>query len=347
MTMINLRSDTQTLPTAAMLRAMADAPLGDDTFAEDPTVNRLEAIAADRLGKPAALLVLSGTMGNLVSLMCHGRPGDEVLLDIDSHIFLNEVGGMASVAGLMPMPIPSTGGCLAPETVAAAIRAPDIHHPRPRLLCLENSHNRSGGRVLPIDRHRALCRVAHDNGLKVHLDGARLFNAAVAAGVPVSDYAASVDSVTFCLSKGLSGPLGAVIAGSEDFIAAARHCRKRLGGGMRQAGVIAAAGIVALETMVDRLAEDHANARWLAERLAEIPGLAVDLDGVETNMVYVDHRGTGLSTEAVLARWREAGVLASGVPPHEVRLVTHRHIDRDAVEQALRRIRDAMTLATA
>lgn len=339
---INLRSDTQTLPTEAMMAAMASAPLGDDTFEEDPTVNALEAMAAERLGKPAALLVLSGTMGNLVSLMCHARPGDEVILDIDSHIFLNEVGSMASVAGLMPMPVRSARGILDADTVRGAIRGPDVHHPTPKMLCLENTHNRSGGRVAPPDHHKALCDMAHEYGLIVHLDGARLFNAAVSAGVSVDTYTACVDSVTFCLSKGLSGPLGAIVAGEADFIAQARRCRKRIGGGMRQAGVIAAAGIVALENMVDRLAEDHENAKWLAEHLAGIPGLSVDLGSVESNMVYVDHSASGLSTEAIVGMWREAGVLASAVPPQEVRLVTHRHIDRRATENAVDRIVSAM-----
>jgi len=224
------------------------------------------------------------------------------------------------------------------DEVAAAIRKPNVHYPTPRVLCLENTHNRSGGRVVPLDLHRRLCGVAHERGLKVHLDGARIFNAQVAAGIPASEWARDADSVVFCLSKGLSCPLGSVVVGDAEFIERARHSRKRIGGGMRQAGIIAACGIVALESMIDRLAEDHANAKLLAQGLSEVPGLRVDLDKVETNMVYVDHSATGLSTDEVLARVKSAGVLASGSPPKRVRLVTHRHIDRPAIAEAVKRI---------
>ncbi|MEX1368500.1 MAG: GntG family PLP-dependent aldolase [Nannocystaceae bacterium] len=342
MTPINLRSDTQTLPTAPMLEAIASASLGDDTYDEDPTVARLEALAAERLGTEAALLVLSGHMGNLIALMVHAKPGDEVFLDQDSHIFYYEVGSLASVAGLMPWPLRSTGGQLDPEQLRASIRERDIHYPRASLLCLENTHNRAGGRVVPVARHRELCRVAHEHGLRVHLDGARIFNAAIAAGVPVTEYTRDVDSLMLCLTKGLSCPLGSVLAGSREFVQQAEQVRRRLGGGMRQAGVIAAPGIVALESMVDRLADDHRHARRLAEGIAGIPGLAVDLPAVETNMVYVDHEGSGLSTEALLARLRDAGVIASGRPPTKLRLVTHRHHDETTIDEALERIRRAM-----
>ena len=341
MDLINLRSDTQTLPTEEMLEAMRSAPLGDDTYDEDPTVQRLERLAAERMGKEAALLVISGTMGNLVSLLAHTAPGDEVILDLDSHIFYYEAGGLASVAGLMPMLVPSHEGMLDPDAVAVAIRKKNLHYPTPRLLCLENTHNRSGGRVIPLELHRQLCQVARQHRMAVHLDGARIFNAAIAAGVPPSTYTEDVDSVMFCLSKGLSCPLGSLVVGSREFIERADRARKRIGGGMRQAGVIAAAGIVALESMADRLAEDHANAKVLARGIAEIPGLRVDLRTVESNMVYVDHTGTGQSTDEFLALLKRAGVLASGRPPRQVRLVTNRHHDRTVVEEALRRIRRA------
>jgi threonine aldolase len=343
---INLRSDTQTLPTPAMLEAIAAADLGDDTCREDPTVARLEALFAARLGTEAALLVLSGHMGNLVALMVHARPGDEVILDGDSHVFYYEAGSLASVAGLMPWPLPSTEGCLDPDDVAAAIRGRDLHYPRARVLCLENTHNRSGGRVVPLSRHRALCRVAHAQGLAVHLDGARIFNAAIAAGVPVAEYTRDVDSVTVCLTKGLSCPVGSILAGTRDFVERARQVRQRLGGGMRQAGVIAAPGIVALETMVERLADDHRMARRLAEGLVAVPGLRVDLAAVETNMVNADHRGTGLTTDQALARLAAAGVLASGRPPHHLRLVTNRHHDEAAIDDAVTRIHRALGGAT-
>lgn len=342
MDLINMRSDTQTLPTEAMLEAMRTAPLGDDIFGEDPTVTRLESMAAQMLGKEAAMLVISGTMGNLVCLMAHAGPGDEVIIDPEAHIFYYEGGGLSSVAGLMPRTVPSYAGMPDPGEVAAAIREPNVHFPTPRLLCLENTHNRSGGRVVPLDLHKRLCAVAQERGLAVHLDGARIFNAAIAAGVPASAYAEDVDSVMFCLSKGLSCPLGSVVAGSAEFIEKARRCRKRIGGGMRQAGVIAAAGIVALEQMIDRLAEDHATARFLAEGLSEMPGFRVDLDRVETNMAYVDHSPSGLSTAEVLAKLKNAGVLASGSPPNRIRFVTSRHQDKAIAAEALARIRLSM-----
>ena len=339
---INLRSDTQTLPTPAMLEAIASAPLGDDTYRADPTVERFEAMAAAAMSKPAALLVISGHVANLIALMVHAPPGDEVILDADSHIFHYEVGSLASVAGLMPMPVASEAGLLDPDRVAAAIREPDIHYPTPRLLCLENTHNRSGGRVIPLGLHDRLCELARARGLAVHLDGARIFNAAIAAGVAVADYTAKADSVMFALSKGLSCPLGSVLAGSTEFIERAREVRRRLGGGMRQAGIIAAAGIVALETMINRLAEDHARARTLAEGLATIPGLAVDLERVETNMVNVDHVATGKSTDELLALLERHGVIASGRPPRHLRLVTNRHHDDATIAEALARIRAAL-----
>jgi threonine aldolase len=340
--LINLYSDTQTLPTEAMYAAMAAARLGDDTHDLDPTVHQLEAAAAKRLGKEAGLLTISGNMANLVALMVHGRPGDEVLIDPESHIYYYETGSLAGVAGLMPMCVPSHRGLMDPADIGRSIRGRDVHFPIPRLLCLENTHNRGGGRIVPLDRHRALCAAARAHGLSIHLDGARLFNAAVATGLDVREYTRDVDSVMFCLSKGLSCPLGSVLCGSREFIAKADHARKRLGGGMRQAGIIAAAGIVALNTMVDRLAEDHANARRMAELLQGVPGLRVNLDEVETNMMYVDHTASGRSTNEVLAALEAHGVLASDRPPTHFRLVTNRHHDAATVEEAVRRIRRAM-----
>ena len=339
MNIINLRSDTQTLPTDEMLEAMRTAPLGDDTYDEDPTVHDLEEMAAAKVGKAAALLVISGTMGNLVSLMTHTHPGDEVVLDLQSHIFYYEAGSLASVAGLMPMPIASHRGLLDPVEVDVAIRNYNLHYPIPRLLCLENTHNRSGGRVIPIDLHKKLCCVARKHNMAIHLDGARIFNAAISAGVPPSAFTEDVDSVMFCLSKGLSCPLGSIVAGSRQFIEKADRARKRLGGGMRQAGVIAAAGIVALEKMTSRLADDHQNAKILAQAINTIPGLHVDMETVESNMVYVDHAGTGLTTEEVLKRTQNAGILISSRPPRHFRMVTSRHHDKDVVEEAVYRMR--------
>jgi threonine aldolase len=343
--LLNFRSDTQTLPTPQMLAAITTAPLGDDAYDEDPTVTRLETMAARLLGKEAAMLVISGTMGNLCALMVHAKPGDEVLLDSQSHIFCYEAGGIASVAGLMPLPLTSHKGALDPDELKAAIQPRDLDRPVPRLLCLENTHNLSGGRVVPVRTQNRLCQIAHERGLAVHLDGARIFNAAIAQRVSAATVAQNVDSVMFCLSKGLSCPLGSLLVGTREFIAKADHCRKRLGGGMRQAGVIAACGIVALETMIDRLADDHAHARILAEALNEVPGLSVDLDSVETNMVYVDHTGTGLDTDEALKQLEAAGILASDRPPRQFRLVPNRHHDRETIDEAISRIRGAFAKA--
>lgn len=339
---INLRSDTQTLPTPEMMEAVAAAQLGDDTYDEDPTVRALEEEAARLLGKEAAVLCISGNMANLACLMAHAAPGDEVFLDPESHIYYYEVGGLANIAGLMPMPVRCPGGRMDPGDLRRAVRRPNLHYPVPKLLCLENTHNRAGGTVTPLDLHNALCDTAHDLGLTVHLDGARIFNAAIAAGVPASAFAEKADSVMFCLSKGLSCPLGSIAVGSREVIERVDRARKRLGGGMRQAGIIAACGLVALRTMVDRLADDHANARLLADGLTAVPGLRVDLATVETNMVYVDHRDACPDTGAVLARMKAAGVLASGRPPHQIRFVTHRHYGPDDIREAVERVRTAL-----
>jgi threonine aldolase len=342
MQIINLISDTQTLPTDAMYAAMRDAPLGDDMIDADPTVQKLESMAARMLGMEAAMLVISGTMGNLVSLMAHADPGDEVILDSEAHIYYYEAGSIANVAGLMPMLVPSRKGFLDPKDVAAAVRRKDQHFPVSRVLCLENTHNRSGGRVIPLELHNDLCRTAREHDLAVHLDGARIFNAAMAAGVSVTAYTEHVDSVMFCLSKGLSCPLGSLVVGSREFIHEAERARKRVGGAMRQAGVVAACGIVALESMVDRLAEDHANARRLAEGLAAIEGFHIEMETVESNMVNVDHTPSGFSTEEVLARLEKEGVLASNRAPTHIRLVTNRHHSAADIDEAVERIGRAM-----
>jgi len=340
---INLYSDTQTLPTEEMMDAICTAELGDDTYGKDPTVKRFEAMAAEAMGKEAALLTISGAMANLVALMCHGGPGDEVFIDPDSHIYWYEGGSFCSVAGLTPMPVRSHKGMIDPDELAGSIREKNQHYPVARILCLENTHNRSGGRVVPVDLMKKLCGVARDHDLRIHLDGARIFNASVAAGVPASAFTDHVDSVMFCLSKGLCCPLGSVLAGSREFIDRALYTRRRVGGGMRQAGIIAAAGIVALEKMIDRLAEDHAHARYLAEQIRQIPGLEVDMESVETNMVYVDLVGPGLNSNQIIALWAEHGVEVSGRPPSQVRLVPTRHHGRAVIDEALERIRTAMS----
>lgn len=328
---INLASDTVTLPTQEMLAAMSCAPLGDDVSREDPTVNRLEALAAEKLGKEAGLFVASGTMGNLVSVLAHTQRGDEVIMESECHMYYYEVGGLAAVAGVMPRLVPGRHGVLDPDDVARAIRAANIHYPSPRLVAIENTHNRGGGTVTPLGAMQAICEVAKSRGLTAHLDGARIFNAAIALGVDAKEIARPFDSVMFCLSKGLSAPVGSVVVGSREFIERARKCRKLVGGGMRQAGVIAACGIVALEKMVDRLREDHENARLLGEGLADIPGIKVDLETVQTNMVYFDVAALGMNTSSFIGELAKYNVRASERPPTGVRMVAHRHISRENI----------------
>ena len=283
---IDLRSDTVTKPTAAMRRAMYEAEVGDDVLGDDPTVQRLEELAAERLDKEAALFVASGTMGNLACLLSHCGRGDEVILGDQAHCYIYEQGGMAALGGIHPRPVPNQpDGTLDLELIGAAIRSEDDHFPSTRLIALENTHNRCGGAVLPVSYMQAVGELARQQGLRYHLDGARLFNAAVALCVDVRTLVVDCDSVTFCLSKGLAAPVGSVIVGNREFIQQARRNRKVLGGGMRQAGVLAAAGIVALTEMVDRLAEDHANARRLAEGIAELPGIRLNPSAVKTNIV--------------------------------------------------------------
>lgn len=331
---VDLRSDTVTLPTEEMLEAIRRAELGDDGRGEDPTVARLESLAAEKMGKEAGLLVTSGTQGNLVSLKAHTQPGDEVIMEAEAHVYWYEVGGLAAVAGLMSRTIKGEMGALDPRAVEEAIRPANVHYPRTALICLENTHNRAGGTVITPEQMAAVAEVAHRHGIPVHLDGARVFNAAVALGVDVKEITKHVDSVTFCLSKGLSAPVGSVVCGSAEFIERARRVRKMLGGTLRQAGIIAAAGIVALEKMVDRLAEDHENARLLGEALAEVPGLTVDLRTVQTNMVRFLVSDLGVDAATFLGHLERYGVRALAHGTHAIRFVTHRGITRDDVAYA-------------
>jgi threonine aldolase len=338
---IDLRSDTVTLPTPEMRRAIAEAPLGDDVYGEDPTVNRLEALAAEMVGKAAAVLVASGTMGNLCALLAHCARGEEVLLGDESHIYHYEGGGASTLGGIALHPVQTApNGELPLDALAAAVRDPqDEHEALTRLVCLENTHNRCGGTVLTPGYMRAVHDFARGRGLLVHLDGARLFNAAVALGVGVREITGHVDSVQFCLSKGLSAPVGSILAGDAAFIARARRVRKLVGGGMRQAGIIAAAGIVALEQMVERLAEDHANARLLAEGLASFPQITIDMATVQTDIVIFKLHDERWTPGAFVRALAERGLLVGELGHGRIRAVTHYGIDSGDVEEALETVR--------
>jgi threonine aldolase len=336
MHIIDLRSDTITKPTPAMRRAMAEAEVGDDVFGEDPTVNRLEELAAGRMGKEAGLFVASGTMGNLVSLLVQCSRGDEVIVGDQAHTYYYEQGGMAALGGIQPRVVRNQpDGTLDLAEVAAAIRDDNVHFPRTRLITVENTHNRCGGSPLTVEYMRALAALARRHGLRVHLDGARIFNAAVALDVDARELTADADSVTFCLSKGLGAPVGSVVCGSKAFIAEARRARKVVGGGMRQAGVIAAAGIVALEQMVDRLAEDHANAHRLAAGLAELPGIQVEEVPLRTNILYFNIVRPDLTGNQLVARLAEQGVRLLALGPRRLRAVTNYHVTAADIEAAL------------
>ena len=333
---IDLRSDTLTRPTRSMQQAMATAEVGDDVFGEDPTVNRLEEMAAERIGKAAALFVASGTMANLVSQLTHCGRGDEMILGDQAHIFFYEQGGSAAVGGIHPRIIPNQpDGTLAPADIEAAIRPDNLHFPRTRLIVLENTHNRCTGSPLDVPYMQSIGELARRYGLKIHVDGARIFNAAIALGVEAKDLAAPADSISFCLSKGLAAPVGSLVCGSQDFIAEARRARKVLGGGMRQAGILAAAGIVALNENVDRLAEDHANAKKLAEGLAGIHGLAIDVEKVKTNIVYFKVDKQGWDAARLAAHLDAEGVKVLPTGPLQVRAVAHYHITSADIDRAL------------
>jgi len=340
MKVIDLRSDTVTHPTAAMREAMFRAEVGDDVLGDDPTVKRLEKLAAERMGKEAAVFVASGTMANLVSLLAHCQRGDEVIVGSEAHILQHEVASAAGVGGIQLREARNDdSGRIDPDEVRRLIRAPDIHSPKTALVCLENTHNRCGGAAIPQSVTSAVARVAHDGGIPVHIDGARIFNAAIALETTPDVLVQEADSVSFCLSKGLSAPIGSLVCGRGEFVARARKARKMLGGGMRQVGVIAAAGIVAIEEMVERLADDHANARVLAEGLASIPGIKLDPACVQTNIVIFDL--DGIDRPALQQAMRDRGVLSTGVPPR-IRLVTHHGIERADISEALKRIREAV-----
>ena len=333
---IDLRSDTVTLPTGEMRKAMASAELGDDVFGEDPTVRELEERSAEITGKEAALFVVSGTMANLVSELTHCGRGDEMIVGDQSHIFYYEQGGCSALGGIHPRTIANLpDGTLSLEEVEAAIRNENVHFPRTKLLALENTHNRCNGTPLSAEYTAEAGALARRFGIKLHLDGARLFNAAVALGVSVRELTDEVDSVAFCISKGLGAPAGAMVCGSAAFVHEARRNRKLVGGGMRQVGVLAAAGLVALDRMVERLAEDHENARKFAEGIRGLPGLIIDPDLVKTNIVFIDLEPGGSEASTLTSALADHGLLMLPLGPRKLRAVTHYQVDSGDIDKAL------------
>ncbi|MBX3012529.1 MAG: low-specificity L-threonine aldolase [Caldilineaceae bacterium] len=340
---IDLRSDTVTTPTDAMRAAMATAEVGDDVYGEDPTVNRLEAIVADMLGKEAAVFVSSGTMGNLTSVIAHCGRGDEMILGDKSHIFRAEQGGAAALGGVHPMVIPNQpDGTLAFEDVIDNIRGNNDHYPVTKLICIENTHNFCGGRVLSLAYMDALGDLAHEHDLKLHVDGARLWNAAVALGVSPARVVRNADSVTVCLSKGLAAPVGSVVAGDKAFIQRARRMRKIVGGALRQSGILAAAGIVAVTEMVERLSDDHANAKQLAEGLAQLEGIEIDPAEVETNLVFFTLTRDDLTPAQLVNGLAEQGIKLNASSNRRLRAVLNYHVTTEAVEQVLEGFRTVL-----
>ncbi len=344
---IDLRSDTVTRPTAAMRQAMATAEVGDDQYGEDPTVAELERRAAELVGKEAAIFVASGTMGNLVCALSHCGRGDELVLGDESHIFWFESGGAAALGGIPFNLRPTTRfGRLDLDDVAAAIRPIRAGYPRTGAVCIENTHNRCGGAVLPLDYLSDLKQVCAERDVPVHMDGARIFNAAAALGVSAAEIASNVDSVQFCLSKGLAAPVGSIVAGSAGFVEMARRNRKIVGGAMRQSGVIAAAGLVALNEMVDRLPDDHRRAKRLAQALAEMPGVVIDLDTTQSNIV-IFQSPSGLTHEAAIAAFRDHGIKVSNYGLRGLRMVTHYEIDDEAIDRTIRAMAAVFAVAVA
>ena len=337
---VDLRSDTITKPTDAMWDAMHHADVGDDVYGEDPTVIRLQELAAAKVGMEAALYVPSGTMANTCAMLAHTHPGEEMIAEELAHVYCWEAGTYANIAGLTVRSVKGDNGIFTRQQFEDTLRPPNAHFPRTTLLCLENSHNNAAGAVWSVDEMAAVTDVAREWGMKVHLDGARVFNAAITLGVDARKIAATVDSVMFCVSKGLSAPVGSLLCGTREFVDEAHRGRKRLGGAMREAGIIAAAAIVALETMIDRLAEDHETARLLEEGLSAIDGVTATRAPRPTNIIMVDVAGLGWTSAEVIERWTAAGIKCNPRPPHGVRLVTNRHVSAEDVAHVLEVTRD-------
>jgi len=338
--MIDLRSDTVTKPTPKMREALARAEVGDDVYGEDPTVNRLQERAAELLGMEAALFVPSGTMGNQIAVKVHTRPGDEVILEADSHIFNYELGMMAAFSGVLARPIATERGVLSVEAIAAAVRPPIYYLAQTGLICLENTHNRKAGAVYSLKKAQELVEFAHSRGIPVHLDGARIFNAAVASGQSAKELVEGFDSVMFCLSKGLGAPVGSLVVGSKEFIEEARRVRKMLGGGMRQAGILAAAGLYALENHIERLAEDHEHARLIHDNLKKFEPELLTLEPVETNIVIFSLKK--MAAEELAGKLRERGILIHAIGPQRVRLVTHLDVHRKDVLETIKAFKEVL-----
>lgn len=333
--MIDLRSDTVTLPTDEMRHAMAMAEVGDDVYGEDASINRLEEMSADKMGKESGLFIPSGTMGNLIAMLTHAQRGDEAIMGDQAHTFMYEVGGVSALGGIMVHTVPNQpDGTMKLTDLQNAIRSDDVHFPTTRLIALENTHNRCGGVPVSPEYIKQVVKLAQENGLIVHMDGARIFNAAIKLGIPARKLVEGVDSVTFCLSKGLGAPVGSVLCGTHDFIFSARRIRKQLGGGMRQAGILAAAGIVALETMIDRLEEDHTRAQKLAEKLRSVPNIRVRENSPQTNMVFIDlDESDPRTADQVMDDLENLGVLIGLANKRGFRLVTHNGISDHGIEE--------------
>ncbi|MBN8208129.1 low-specificity L-threonine aldolase [Bacillus sp. NTK071] len=332
--MIDLRSDTVTKPSEKMRKAMYEAEVGDDVYGEDPTVNKLEEIAANILGKEDALFVTSGTQGNQIAGLVHCQPGQEVIMEAQAHIFLYEAAALSAFAGVQIKTLDGENGAMKPGDVEAAIRGDDIHQPETGLICIENTHNKAGGAIIPLDNMEQIYQLSNNHGIPVHLDGARLFNASVASQIPVKEFAKYADSVQFCLSKGLGAPVGSIIAGSSEFISQARKWRKRLGGGLRQVGVLAAPGIIALEENVMLLKQDHENAKQLTEGLQNIEGIVIE-NTVETNIILLDITKSNVTTEHFIKHLKEYDILAGQFGPNIIRFVTNNSITRKDIDHVL------------
>jgi len=339
---VDLRSDTVTKPTPEMRKAMAEAEVGDDVLGDDPTVNRLQQKVAELLGKEAALYVPSGSMGNAVCIRAQTRPGEEIVTERFAHVVNYEVANAAAISGVQTNTIDGTNGIITRSQIEPCLRMESLHTPGTRLICVENTHNRAGGTVFPLVEMKGIKSLAEEKGLRVHLDGARLWNAHIATGVSLSDFAACADSVSVCFSKGLGAPIGSCVAGSREFIEKSIRVRKMFGGGMRQVGIIAAAALYAVENNIERLAEDHTNARYLAEELAAIDGVELDLETVQSNIVIFDVSGTGKTAPEVTEKWQGLGTLALPISTSKIRVVTHLDVTFEQCKQAIKMFKEVV-----